>query len=124
MNNELENKEIAKAIVNRIAKAVEQSAMLQNYIDIAKEAAIRKTVKFFARDIVRTECCSDDIDTNELAKVLGVPLESFDDWEAVVTRKVSDMACEELGKRIHAPVISESLAQDHVGKPKFQVLLG
>jgi len=124
MNNELENKEIAKVIVNRLAKAVEQSAMLQNYIDIAKEDAIRKTVKFFARDIVRTECCTDDIDTNELAKVLGVPFESFDDWEAGITRKVSDMACEELRKRIQVPTISESIVPGHVGKPKYQVLLG
>jgi glycerol-3-phosphate responsive antiterminator len=124
MNNGLENKEIAKDIVNKLVKAVEQSSMLQNYINTAKEDAIKKTVRFFARDVVSTECGSDDIDTNELAKALGVSFETFDGWEAGVTRKVSDMACEELRNRIHTPVISESLVQDHVGKPKYQILLG
>jgi len=124
MNNDFENKRIAKDIVNKLAEEVEQSAMLKKYLDTAKEDAIRKTVKFYVRDVLRAECSSDDIDTDALARELGVHCSEFESWESGVMSKISDMACEELLKRIQVSMISESIVLGQVGKPKYQVLLG
>jgi hypothetical protein len=94
-------------------------------MDSAKEDAIQTAVKFFARNVVRDECSSDDVDTDELARELGIHSAGFDEWENGVTGKVSKMACEELRQRIKVPVIYESTTiPEHREKPKYQVLLG
>ena len=124
MNNELENKEIAQNIVDRLVKSVEHSVMLQNYVNAGIDDAIKKTVKFNARDIVRIECSSDEVDGDGLAKTLGISCSNFEEWESRVIAKISERACEELRKRIQVPTISESVIPEHVGKPKYEVLLG
>ena len=125
MNNNLDHKAIAEDIVSKIVTLATQSTMLRDYINTGLDDATQKTVKFYARDVVRAECSVEGVDGNSLSKALGVPpCSSLEEWENSMVSKSTETAYDELRNKIQAPIILESTIQEANQKPRYQVLLG